>query len=80
MKQRGLSLKIIFSRHAKGRMRWRKISEEEVKATILKPEKIEESKRGRKNAFKHIDRKWIKVTFIEEGDTINIISALDKNN
>ncbi len=72
--------KIIFSRHAKRRMRWRKISEEEVKTTILKPEKIEESKSGRKNAFKHVDRKWIKVTFIEESDSINIITALDKNN
>jgi hypothetical protein len=60
-------------------MKWRKISEEEVKTTVLKPEKIEYSISGRKNAFKHIEKKWIKVTFKEENDTIKIITAIDKN-
>ena len=47
---------IYFSRHAKRRMKWRKISEEEVQNTISNPEKIETSIKGRKNAYKHINK------------------------
>lgn len=47
------SVEIYFSRHAKRQMRWRKISEEEIKDTVLHPEKIEDSIKGRKNALKH---------------------------
>lgn len=72
-------MKFNFSRHAKRRMKWRKISEDEVKKTILDPEKIEDSNKGRKNAFKHIENKWIKVTFLKENDIINVITAIDKN-
>ena len=61
-------------------MKWRKISEEEVKDTILDPETIKDSIENRKNAFKHIDRKWLKVTFIQESDLIIIITVIDKNN
>ena len=60
-------------------MKWRKISKEEVENTIISPEKIEDSIKGRKNTFKHIDKKWIKVTFKEENDIITIITAIDKN-
>lgn len=72
-------MKIHFSRHAKKQMKWRKISQEEVENTIMSPEKSEDSIKGRKNAFKHIDKKWIKVTFKEESDIITIITAIDKN-
>ena len=37
---------IVFDRHAKRRMKWRKISEEEVYFTLGNPDKIEESIRG----------------------------------
>ncbi len=60
-------------------MKWRAISEEEVKNTVLYPENVEDSIKNRKNAFKHIDKKWLKVTFIQEGDLIVVITALDKN-
>lgn len=73
-------MKIYFSRHAKRQMRWRRISEEEVQNTILNPEETEDSIKGRKNAFKHINGKWIKVTFKEEADTITIVTAIDKGN
>ncbi len=72
-------MKIIFSRHAKRRMKWRKISEEEAKLTILESEKIDDSIKGRKNAFKHIGEKWIKITFEKKNDIIIVITAVDKN-
>ena len=61
-------------------MKWRIISEEEIQNTVFNPEKIVDSIKGRKNAYKHINRKWIKVTFIEKDDTIVIITAIDKSN
>lgn len=71
-------MNIYSSRHAKRQMKWREISEEEVRETILNPEKIEDSIKGRKNAFKHIDQKWLKVTFIEEGNRIIVVTAINK--
>ncbi|OGW07043.1 MAG: hypothetical protein A2889_06265 [Nitrospinae bacterium RIFCSPLOWO2_01_FULL_39_10] len=70
---------IYFSRHARRQMKWREISEDEIKNTILSPEKIEDSIKDRKNAFKHIDKKWLKVTFKQENDKIVIITVIDKN-
>ena len=59
-------------------MKWRRISPDQVKSTLLDAEKIEESIEGRKNAFKHIGKKWLKVTFKEENDIIYIITAIDE--
>lgn len=73
-------MKIYFSRHAKRQMKWRKISEEEVQNTIFNPEKTLDSIKGRKNAFKHFNKKWIKVTFKEKDDRITIVTAIDKSN
>jgi hypothetical protein len=61
-------------------MKWRNITEDEVKSTVVKPEKVEDSIKGRKNAFRHIDNKSIKVTFKEENGTILIVTAIDKYN
>lgn len=72
-------MKINYSRHARRQMKWREITEDEVKNTIREPEKIEYSTKGRKNALKHINEKWIKVTFKEEDGIIIIITVMDKN-
>ncbi len=72
-------MKIYFSRHARRQMKWREVAEEEIKNTILYPEDIEDSIKGRKNAFKHIGDKWLKVTFKYEGDRIIVITVIDKN-
>ena len=70
---------IYFSRHVKRQMKWREIKEGEIKDTVLYPEKVENSIKDRKNAFKHIGNKWLKVTFKQESDNIVIITAIDKN-
>ncbi|CAN2042864.1 DUF4258 domain-containing protein [Candidatus Magnetomoraceae bacterium gMMP-15] len=71
-------MEIYFSRHVKRQMKWRKISEDEVKATVLYPSKTEDSMKGRKNAFRCINNKWLKVTFIYENNKIIIITAINK--
>ena len=72
-------MEIYLSRHARRQMKWRKISEEEIKDTVLHPEEIEDSIKGRKNAFKRVGQKWLKVTFVKENDKITIITVIDKN-
>lgn len=70
--------KIRFDRHAKRRMKWRQISEEEVYLALENPDKVEESIRGRTNAYKFIGGKYIKVTYKEFSDETLIISVVDK--
>ncbi len=72
-------MEIIFTRHARQRMKWRRIEETEVIETIKSPERTEPSVFGRMNAYKSIGAKLLKVTYIEEGDNIVVISAVDKN-
>lgn len=72
-------MEIYFSRHAKKQMRWRKISEEEVTDALEYPEEIKDSIKDRKNAFKHINEKWLKVTFKKEDGKIIVITAIDKS-
>ena len=72
-------MNIYFSRHAGRQMKWRDIDEKEVAETIEFPEKVEDASNDRKNAFKQIGKKWLKVTFRRESDMVVIITAIDKN-
>ena len=69
-------MEVIFSRHAKKQMKWRDITEDEVKSTLANFDKIEDSIKGRKNAFKQFPTRLIKVTFIEEGGKIVVITTM----
>lgn len=69
---------IKFDRHAKRRMKWRRISEEDVCLTLENPDKVEASIKGRTNAYKAIGQRHIKVTYKEFSDKILVISAVDK--
>jgi hypothetical protein len=69
---------IRFDRHAKRRMKWRKISEEEVILVINEPDKSEQSIKGRINLYKRIGQRNLKVTYKEFSEEILIISAVDK--
>ena len=70
---------IRFDRHAKRRMKWRRISEKEVYLTLENPDKIEESIKGRINAYKIIDQRHIKVTYKKISEEILVISVVDKS-
>ena len=69
---------IRFDRHAKRRMKWRKISEDEVYSVINEPDKNEQSIKGRINLYKKLGQRYIKVTYKEYPLEILIISAVDK--
>lgn len=60
-------------------MKWRMISQAEVEQTLAESDKTEPAIEGRKNAFKVIGNRYIKVTYRELKDEILIISAVDKS-
>lgn len=70
---------IIYARHARRRMKWRKILEEEVEQTLRNPDKTESFPDGRQNAFKIIGDRYIRVSYRDfDGERI-VISVVDKN-
>jgi len=73
-----MDIPVRFDRHAKRRMKWRKISEEEVRITLESPDRIEASTRGRVNAYKIHGKRHIKVTYKKFSAEILIISVVDK--
>jgi len=70
--------RIRFDRHARRRMKWRGISEEEVYFVLDDPDKVEESIRGRINAYKRSGQRNLKVTYKESSGHTLIIRPLGK--
>ena len=70
---------VIYTRHARRRMKWRKISEQEVEQTLKKPDKINSLPDGRQNAFKTIGQRYIKVSYRDLETEKVVISVVDKN-
>ena len=70
---------IRFDRHARRRMKWRKISEDEINFVLNSPDKTEQSIKGRINVYKTLGSRYIKVTYKEFSDEIFIISVVDKS-
>ena len=71
-------MKIRFSRHAKRQMKWRKLSENDVLSAVKEPDDIENTIKGRKNAFKNFEKGVLRVTYKKDGDQVVIITALVK--
>ncbi len=71
-------MEIKLSRHARRQMKWRNIATEEVSAVISEPDKVVDSKKGRKNAFKKVSGRLLKVTYKPEGETAVVITAMIK--
>lgn len=72
-------MKIVFTRHAKNRMRWRRINRDEVESVIDEPDQREYIDGRKWNLHKNIGKKNIRVTIVLEGDKQVIISVVDKN-
>jgi len=66
---------IRYDRHAKKRMKDRTVDEEETEYTIEHPDSLVESIKGRMNAFKFINGRYLRVTFKEEADHILVITV-----
>ena len=68
-----------YDRHARRRMKWRRISEEEIALILSSPDKTEQSTKGRINVYKTIGTRYLKVTYKEFPDEILIISVVGKS-
>ena len=68
-----------YTRHAKNRMRWHRITEIEVESALRAPEFIESFIESRFNAWMKTSNKFLRVTYKEETDRFLIISAVKKN-
>ena len=69
---------IEYTRHARRRMKWRKISEAEIELATYSPDDLEPSEKNRINAYKKIKDKMLKVAYRKHDDRIQIITALWK--
>jgi hypothetical protein len=69
---------IEYTRHARRRMKWRKISEAEIELATYSPDDLEQSEKNRVKAYKKIKNKILKVTYQKHDDRIQIITALWK--
>lgn len=59
-------------------MKWRRITEEEVMKVLEQPDTVEESIKGRTNAYRYIGERCLKVTLKEFSEERLIISVVDK--
>jgi len=66
---------IKYDRHAKKRMKDREVSETEAALAIGYPDLYEPSVKGRMNAFKFVNGRYLRVTFKEEMDHILVITV-----
>ena len=69
-------MKIVYSDHAKKRMKQRGITELEVEHVLNYPQYTKKSFEGRKEALGIIKNKTIKVEFIEIENYIRIITVM----
>lgn len=59
-------------------MKWRRISEEDVKTVVSSPDDVQATSKSRKNAMKAMGNWLLKVTYTEEQEKIVVITAIDK--
>ncbi|MDR3643069.1 MAG: DUF4258 domain-containing protein [Candidatus Doudnabacteria bacterium] len=71
-------MKVIFTRHAKNRMRWRGINVNEVIRIIQAPDKKELLANKKFHYYKTVNSKYLRATLAFENDGIIIISVVDK--
>jgi hypothetical protein len=71
-------MKIKFSRHARRQMKWRKVAESEVEEAIRNADKLEDTIKGRKNAFKKVGGRLLKVTYLSDIDEFTVITTIVK--
>ncbi|HNQ63744.1 MAG TPA: DUF4258 domain-containing protein [Syntrophorhabdaceae bacterium] len=69
---------LIFSRHAKRQMKWRMITEDDVKLTINSPDRVEDTIRGRKNVYKMLEGRTLKITYTQEDQDLVVVTAMVK--
>jgi len=67
---------IRLTRHAKNRMRWRGVTEDEVERVLRSPERVESTRFGRTNAYAALQGRTLRVTYVDEEDALIVVSVL----
>lgn len=70
-------LPVHYTRHAKGRMRWRRIGREDVDAVLAGPERVERMN-GKLRLTKMINERRLLVIMAVEHDRIVVITAMER--
>ena len=74
-----MSKAVIYVRHARRRMQWRRISEEEVIQTLNNPDKIVPLEENKYHVYKMIGVRNIRVTYKLSGEDIVVLTVVDKS-
>ena len=69
---------VHFSRHAHRQMKWRRISEADVLKVLDTPEHVEESIHDRRNAYKKLGDRLLKVTYVAQEDDVVVVTVIEK--
>ena len=59
-------------------MKWRRVSEADVVSVIDAPDRVEQSRDERINAYKSLGDRLLKVTYVEEEANIVVITVIEK--
>lgn len=68
--------KVRFHRHAKRRMKEREVTPDEVENALREPDLVKPSVKGRCNAFKFVNGRFVRVTYKEETDHLLVITVV----
>lgn len=72
-------LPIAYTRHAKGRMRWRRIERTDVTVALSDPDRVEWVDSDRAHVWKTIRGRTLLVIVAVEPDQIVVITAMEKS-
>ena len=59
-------------------MKWRRVSEADVVSVIGAPDRVEQSRDERINAYKSLGGRLLKATYVEEEANIVVITVIEK--
>jgi hypothetical protein len=65
-----------ITRHARNRMRWRRIAEEDIVDCIRKPETTRSAPSGEVNCWKVVKGRWLRVVYIEGSAAITVVTVI----
>ena len=65
--------RLRLTRHARNRMRWHRINEEQVRECIMEPSREEPATEGKTHSWVSLGEKFLRVTWVEEeGVTVDL--------
>jgi hypothetical protein len=59
-------------------MKWRRVSEAEVLKVLNAPDRVEQSIHERSSAYKQLDDRLLKVTYVSQGGDLVVITVIEK--